>query len=55
MYALIMDSEWSKIIIAWLSLNFILETSWVALYSDACQSVCEASVTPDQISTFSNI
>ena len=39
MYALIMDSEWSKIIIAWLSLNFILETSWVALYSDVCYSL----------------
>ena len=26
-------------VIAWLSLNFILETSWVALYSDVCQSV----------------
>ena len=41
--------------IAWLSLCFILETSWVALYSVVCQSVCEVSVTPDQISTFSNI
>ena len=38
-------------LIAWLSLCFILERSWVALSSD----VCEASVTPDQISTFSNI
>ena len=28
-----------KKIIAWLSLNFTLETSWVALYSDVCQSV----------------
>ena len=27
------------IYIAWLSLNFTLETSWVALYSDVCQSV----------------
>ena len=41
--------------IAWLSLCFILERSWVALYSDVCQCVCQASVTPDQISTFSNI
>ena len=41
-------------IIAWLSLNFILETSWVALYSVVCLSVSEASVTPDQISTLSN-
>ena len=43
------------LIFAWLSLCFILETSWVALYSDVCQSVSEASVSPDQISTFSNI
>ena len=42
-------------LIAWLSLCFILERSWVALYSDVCQCVCQASVTPDQISTFSNI
>ena len=41
--------------IAWLSLCFILERSWVALYSDVCQCVCQASVSPDQISTFSNI
>ena len=41
--------------IAWLSLNFILYTSWVALSSIVCQSVSEASVSPDQISTFSNI
>ena len=40
-------------IIAWLSLNFILQTSRVALYSVVCLSVC--LVTPDQISTFSNI
>ena len=26
-----------RYVIAWLSLNFILETSWVALYSDVCQ------------------
>ena len=26
-------------LIAWLSLCFVLETSWVALYSDVCQSV----------------
>ena len=39
------------IVIAWLSLDFILYTSWVALSS----VVCEASVSPDQISTFSNI
>ena len=37
--------------IAWLSFNRILYTSWVALYS----VVCWASVSPDQISTFSNI
>ena len=42
-------------ILAWLSLCFILERSWVALYSDVCQSVCQASVSPDQISFFSNI
>ena len=41
--------------IAWLSLCFILETSWVALYSVVCEWVCQASVSPDQISTFSNI
>ena len=35
-------------IIAWLSLNSILEASWVALYSVVCLSVSEASVTPDQ-------
>ena len=40
---------------AWLSLCFILETSWVALYSVVSLSVCQASVTPNQISTFSNI
>ena len=40
--------------IAWLSLCFTLETSWVALFS-VCEWVCQASVTPDQISTFSNI
>ena len=40
--------------IAWLSLCFILETSWVALFS-LCEWVCQASVSPDQISTFSNI
>ena len=44
----------STAIIAWLSLCFILETSWVALFS-VCEWVCQASVTPDQISTFSNI
>ena len=43
------------VLIAWLSLCFVLETSWVALYTVVCQSVCEVSVTPDQISTFSNI
>ena len=37
--------------IAWLSLNFILDASWVALYSVVCEW-CKASVTPDQISTF---
>ena len=37
--------------IAWLSLNFILSKSWVALYS----VVCQASVSFDQISTFSDI
>ena len=46
---------WLKWLIAWLSLCFILERSWVALYSDVCQCVCQASVSPDQISTFSNI
>ena len=39
--------------IAWLSINFIFSTSWVALYSVVCLWV-KASVTPDQISTFSN-
>ena len=29
-------------IIAWLSLCFILERSWVALYSDVCQSVSQS-------------
>ena len=47
-----------RLVIAWLSLCFILETSWVALFS-VCEWVsewvCQASVTPDQISTFSNI
>ena len=42
-------------VFAWLSLNFILYTSWVALSSVVCESVCQASVSPDQISTFSNI
>ena len=42
--------------IAWLSLNFILSTSWVALYSVVCLWVrFQASMSPDQISTFSNI
>ena len=47
------NSDWIQI--AWLSLNFILDTSWVALYSVVCEWVCQASVSPDQISTFSNI
>ena len=50
-----MSIEKALLVIAWLSLCFILETSWVALYSVVCQSVCQASVSPDQISTFSNI
>ena len=33
---------WRNDVIAWLSLNFILETSWVALYSDVCQSVSQS-------------
>ena len=41
--------------IAWLSLNFILKRSWVALYSVVCEWVCEASVSLDQISTFFNM
>ena len=42
--------------IAWLSLNFILSTSWVALYSVVCLWVrFQASVSPDQTSTFSNV
>ena len=41
--------------IAWLSLCFILETSWVALYSVVCLWVCKGSVTPNQISAFYNI
>ena len=46
---------WERI--AWLSSNFILYTSWVALYIllSVCVCVCEASVSPDQISTFTNI
>ena len=49
----------SSLLIAWLSSDFKLSTSWVALYSVVCEWVsewvCQASVTPDQISTFSNI
>ena len=36
-------------------LNFLVYTSWVALYPVVCEWVCQASVEPDQISTFSNI
>ena len=43
---------WSHFHIAWLCLNLKLQTSWVALYSVVCVSVCEGSVTPDQISVF---
>ena len=37
----IAKTSWSLVsqLIAWLSLCFILERSWVALYSDVCQSV----------------
>ena len=42
--------------IAWLSLNWILERSWVALSSVVFQCVSvSVSVSPDQIATFSNI
>ena len=40
--------------IAWFSLNFILKTSCVALYSVVCE-MWGILVSPDQISTFSNI
>ena len=54
-----MQQQWRRsgdlICIAWLSLCFILETSWVALYSVVCEWVCQASVSPDQISTFFTI
>ena len=49
---LFIDNIWGEGNIAWLSLNFILSTSWVALYSEWVR--CQASVSPNQISTFSN-
>ena len=54
MYCTRIKSAWLSLI-AWLSLNFILSTSWVALYSVVCEWASQASVSPDQISTFSNI
>ena len=41
--------------IAWLSLNFILGRQVECSPIFCCLYVCQASVTPDQISTFSNI
>ena len=53
--SLFLSVLWYPQLIAWLSLNFILSTSWVALYSVVCEWVSQALLSPDQISTFSNI
>ena len=39
--------------IAWLSINFIFSTSWVALYSVVCLCVCQGSSQPTKSPLFS--
>ena len=38
------ETKTDKLHIAWLSLCFILETSWVALYSDVCEWVSVSGI-----------